>query len=694
MALNKDLGCKWNFQERRPASISQSREDSSFAPFINNKLRCLVREYIQNSMDAYSKLIPNPVVEVHFETGRLCYDDYPELIGSLRRRLVACSNHCKSYPNGKDPYQSKVEYLDEHKDSSIGYLKVSDYNTRGMSFIDDDDQTSPFRACVRESSASFKPDRSAGGSHGLGKTVGFVNSGINAVYYSTMDEDGNTYGEGIIKLCDHKLVLEDGSSMKYEATAFYDSCDGVRPDSGTDIPEIFRRTAVGTDAFVLGIEVSELDLTTMKQEIIRSFFKAIYENKLAVVVGGERIDKNNLEEKLVEYFNDEEYGAYDKLRTSEPWLRFNPRPYCLEVLKNKGVDENHIVLNTTVDFPDRFPSLGDATLLLWKSEDIKASGSRDSIVYMRDNSMVIEVRRGSNNKGYYGICICDGSGSESLRLLENVTHDKWDEAELRDLSKEEQKSAKDTLKALKGFIKACEEKVFPEEIDQEEDIHSLKRRRLGIDDRTNSDNDADSAWPTTNVTTGSKEGKSGESSVTILNTKAGGKKKRKSKGKQTDPLPPAVPGGKPGPYPPKPEDEVPNPEDMTEKKPSTPGVDDYGDEQGGRYEDITRGKHMQEIQLDGSCRRLIPLHDGEFACKIAIKVPKDYEGCKMVLSIQAVSGKIPLRLKRVSDGCKITGIYNNEISGFDLSQDSINVIKFTPVESIKNYSLIIEAYGY
>ena len=133
---------------------------------------------------------------------------------------------------------------------------------------------------------------------------------------------------------------------------------------------------------------------------------------------------------------------------------------------------------------------------------------------------------------------------------------------------------------------------------------------------------------------------------------------------------------------------------MTEKKPSTPGVDDYGDEQGGRYEDIPRGKHMQEIQLDGSCRRLIPLHDGEFACKIAIKVPKDYEGCKMVLSIQAVSGKIPLRLKRVSDGCKITGIYNNEISGFDLSQDSINVIKFTPVESIKNYSLIIEAYGY
>ena len=56
--MSKDLGGKWNFVERRRNSMGQSREDSSFAPFIAHKLRCLVREYIQNSMDAHSKMHP------------------------------------------------------------------------------------------------------------------------------------------------------------------------------------------------------------------------------------------------------------------------------------------------------------------------------------------------------------------------------------------------------------------------------------------------------------------------------------------------------------------------------------------------------------------------------------------------------------------------------------------------------------
>ena len=127
MEPSKELGCKWNFLTRRAASIGQSSEDSSFKPFINNKLRCLIREYIQNSMDAYSKRIPNPTVEVHFESGTMTCSEYPELIGSLLARLEACSEHCKSYPNSKNPYQSKVEYLTEHLDSTIGFLKVSDY---------------------------------------------------------------------------------------------------------------------------------------------------------------------------------------------------------------------------------------------------------------------------------------------------------------------------------------------------------------------------------------------------------------------------------------------------------------------------------------------------------------------------------------------------------------------------------------
>ena len=51
--MSKDLACKWNFIERNEASQEQGREDSSF-DYFKDKERCLVREYIQNSMDAYS----------------------------------------------------------------------------------------------------------------------------------------------------------------------------------------------------------------------------------------------------------------------------------------------------------------------------------------------------------------------------------------------------------------------------------------------------------------------------------------------------------------------------------------------------------------------------------------------------------------------------------------------------------------
>lgn len=80
--------------------------------------------------------------------------------------------------------------MKEREDGTIGYLKVSDYNTTGMEYVDDEDTPSAFDSCLHNSSASYKPNSHAGGSHGQGKVVGFVNSPINAVYYSTMIPNG------------------------------------------------------------------------------------------------------------------------------------------------------------------------------------------------------------------------------------------------------------------------------------------------------------------------------------------------------------------------------------------------------------------------------------------------------------------------------------------------------------------------
>ena len=693
--MSKDLGCKWNFVDRRRNSMGQSREDSSFAPFIGHKIRCLVREYIQNSMDAHSKLHPEGPVVVKFEFGELLCSDYPALILSLLSRLRACSEHNKRYKNGKDPYESKYEYLESHKDLTIGYLKVGDYNTRGMSYVDDDDSPSAFKACVRESSASYKEDDDAGGSHGLGKTVGFVNSELNAIYYSTRTENDQTYGEGVIKLSDHKLIDASGEAIHYEAIAFYDSEGGIRPNIGDRIPEAFQRTKPGTDVFVIGLERSEEDILKMKEETLRSFFKAIYEDKLAVEIDGEYFCAGNLVEKLNIYFSSEKFTDLDYVRTNTPEIEFNPRPYLLEALMNQKCDEDHLVIDSNEAFPERFKYLGHAVLYIWKNQRIKSEGSRDSVVYMRNNSMAIEVQRGRNNKGYYGIFVCDGVGSKYLRIMENVTHDKWDEDELRNVRKETKTLAIKTRREVKEFIAACEELVFPQEQDTEKEILSLKKHRLGTSSSKTEDKSEELLWPTTNIIKEEQAKKKGSSSVTILETKKGGKKKKKNSGKVVPPvvIPPPdfpdLPG--PGPIPPPGPDPEPKPEDPD--KPKLPTVDGAGTTSGESFEDNNKGKHMTEIKLDGRSRRLVPLHDGEYACKLVIRVPQDYESCRLILSVQGVSGQVPLELRRVSSGCRISGGEKNEIVGFDLYKDVVNEIRFTPVESLKNYSLIIKAYG-
>ena len=696
--------------------MNQGREDSSLSFFFANKLRCLVREYIQNSLDAHNPELVDEPVKVVFSFGSLECNQYQELICKLLERIKACSEMCRSVDNGKDPYREKYDYLNERINrNTIGFLKVSDYNTLGMPYDSDKFKPSKFKSCVRSSSFSFKDSEHAGGSHGLGKTVGFVNSGINAVYYSTRTTKGETFGEGVVKLCDHQFYDENGELQLYENVAFYDSYNGIRPDMGESIPDIFRRdnSESGTDAFVLGMENKEEDIKTMRKEILRSFFKAIAENKLWVDVCGEVFSTDNVGSKLEHYFQEE--GDLDGKRTRYPEVLFNPRPYFKEVLCNqKNGDEKHCVYETNDSSLGQFDTLGHAKLYVWKSETIRQANSRDSIVYMRDNNMVVEVKRGRNNKGYYAIFLCDGEGSKFLRRMENVTHDKWDREELRGESKEYQKKASKVLQEIESFVLACEKKMFPEDESEERTIASLRNRRVSVLGNNKQD-DEESIWPSTNVTDRVKETKAnGKSS--ILETLSGKRKKKKTKGKsvttETNMGPsvtPTNPGTQtppdidsPDPTPPEPEPPIPTPPTPEHPTPTPPlgipetpdstTVSGEGNSDGNTDEIEIKGVRMREIKLDGRSRHLIPLHDGEFACKLVLTVNREYENCRVELFVQGITGQTPLTLRNVSDGCRIGGMDNNEIFGFNLISGN-NTIKFTPVENVKNYTLIIKAYG-
>lgn len=703
--MSKDLGCRWNFLIRQKGEMKQGREDSSFSYFKDNEIHCLVREYIQNSMDFPET--DDSIVRVEFSFGELRCDDYPNLIQALIPRLAACSEACRKFQGGKDPYHTSYLFLKGREHGTLGYLKVSDYNTEGMYYVDDEDVGSPFDSCLHNASGSFKKNRRSGGSHGQGKTVGFVNSPINAVYYSTMTaKTHETFGEGVIRLCNHKLLDESGEAQYYQADAFYNK--GGSPNSGDDIPEIFRRDKPGTDAFVLGMEYSEDVEKQMKIALLRSFFPAIAHNHLVAIICGEEFKADNLEDKMREYFPEPRYGEFDLERSNQPQLVFNPRPYCFEIAMVDKHDENHIVY-TTDDFPGKYPLLEKASLSVWKDDRIRAAKSRDTILYMRDKEMIIEVQRYNSSKGYYGIFSCEGKGNEGLRDMENVTHDKWSESELKGFDPEDVSKAKKTKKEVKDFVTECLSLIFPEERDEEKEILSLRRRRLGaFGNRDANHVDEDLLWPSTNVSSSIQGSKPRQSDFAIMETLRGGKKKgKKATGTYIPPEPPVSPEKEDKPTPPvdppvdppvvppvDPPTDPPAPPVNPPDKPKEPSVDPSDGDSPGLYsEDKAKGKHMKEIRLDGRNKTLVPLHDGEYACKLIIKVPQDYYSCKLALNVQGVSGQIPLELKRVSDGCTINGPLSNEIVGFDLLAGKDNVIKFTPSDNVRIYSLVIKAYG-
>lgn len=689
--MEKDY--KWTFAPKHPLDMGQGSEDASFPQFEKYALRNLIREYTQNSLDAHDCESPNPV-KIVVSASSLSIDEFPNLTRELLPHLEAASKSCQRDNFSRDPYPPKIEAIKGWKDTgTIPILVFSDYNTVGMPYEDEIEtgKNSAFNACVRQSCASFKPENSAGGSHGLGKTVGFVNSNINAVVYSTVTKAGESFCEGVVKLCDHRV---NGQSFK--AHGFYDSEEGCRPGSGNAIPDEFQRSDPGTDAFVLGVELSEAQKIDMKRDLLRGFFMAILQGKLIADIIGEEFDQNNIIEKTEYYFNTTD-DIYDSIWKRDAGVYFSPRPYLIEAVAKAKQDDAHLVYTTNDVTPEKWSNFS-ATLYLWKNDELKTK-SRDTIIYMRDKLMTIEVRRSREHRGYLGVIVVD-LGSSELRKIEDVTHDNWDNAELRRLSASDKSAISSVQKQLKEFVTACVDKAFPDNGDEERSLQSLSSLDVNLSGNSLRKSTEDEAvWPTSNELGTVKDlHKKSSGGLVILET--GKSKKRKRKGQTSK----TTRGGNPTPE--KPEDPPTPPIPPTPSGSTTPSDDDipndpiekdeFEDENGNNENPVSDQPvaHFREIKLLPNAFKLIPLTDSEYTAKLIIRSPKDCFGCSLALYISALGKEkiIPLEIEKVSEGLSIAGNRKNEIRGFDLHKDGANIIYFTPVIKAINYSLVPKAY--
>lgn len=326
--------CKWYFASGMNYSVGPT--DAAGQNF-KGSWDSLIRECIQNSLDAV--LNKDKPVIIRLEFCRMPIKSYQNFF-NLRQHIKACLN---TFPTAKEQYAPMLHYFEEiysSSDAKISYLKISDFNTTGMSYERDDDSCN-FSAFVRGIGVHGGDSKAngRGGSYGLGKSTIYMMSPIRTMLVSTFTDKGQYVFEGVASLTTHNMDGEKLSNIGY-----YDNQDGMPITYKDAIPDRFLRNEEddgsilsGTDIYVMGRIEEDGDMDDIIKSVLTHYWLSIYKGKLIVELINTKkdkitLDKSNLNKNMLEKFPS---GVDNAKKT------LNPRPYYNCVV-NVGSDSNSV----------------------------------------------------------------------------------------------------------------------------------------------------------------------------------------------------------------------------------------------------------------------------------------------------------------------------------------------------------------
>lgn len=445
---------KWTFPGRSENGSDVGFNEPMTENFKKHKYASLVRESIQNSLDVVLDNTKPVKVEFSIQSMGRGIDTKPFF--DIKEHIKSCQDYFSHYDQANKIYGPMLRYLEQVDNEFNGrlyYIKVSDYNTTGMQFEQNNDNA--FYAFVRAAGVSYKKDASSGGSFGFGKAAYFYLSAIRTLIVSTTYKDGSCYFEGVSSLCTHRM-----NGKKVEAIGYYDCNNGLPVTEQNQILSRFRRSdedgkpISGTDINIMGIDLSEKSKEDIYQEmklaVLRNFWLAIYDNRLEVTIGDKTISKSNIASIIESTFEEDEDNKHT--------YYYNPRPY-FEAIKNVGTSNKYVKYEWIPDNDKNFqtsfvktatkrkPS-GKVELYLYKNKQ----GS-NRILYMREPRMLVERKKHSTSNGFFGVLVAHGGYiNEYLRLIENPAHNEWDTKIVSDKDYTTKTLIKQITEGYKNFV--------------------------------------------------------------------------------------------------------------------------------------------------------------------------------------------------------------------------------------------------
>lgn len=390
--------------------------------FKNQRLQGLVRETIQNSLDAKTESA-GPVI-VHFTLDELSdtqLGGLDELAGFFAAALEVEQN-----ANGRDFYKAASDRVSS---GVVRVLGVHDYNTTGLTGPTENLPSNPkngaWLALVKGSGVTHKTSTSALGSFGHGSRAPFAMSELRTIYYFTRVKvaDGNaeTRFQGKSILQSVPLLEVAGVDDWSVATGFFgrraqNRCEPLIDD---DIPSFFKERrpepqdsspSIGTSIYILepfGLTNQHRLWNEVKLAVVTNFYYAVATKKLIVRIGGDmQIDSSNI------------HKVFDEISETKTLDEIGPADITLDRLESAR----------TIRYSNMEDSMDIEGFgrVAWHLRFDDVSGRRVGIA--RGNGMLItrspeKLKRFSGTKPFdLFLCVEGVEGSEALRMLENPEH--------------------------------------------------------------------------------------------------------------------------------------------------------------------------------------------------------------------------------------------------------------------------------
>jgi hypothetical protein len=392
--------------------IQNGFNDGAMENFRGHVPYHVTREAIQNIIDA-AVIYP---VKAKFDLVNIKGSWVPEK-DQLENILSACKKYWPKDKKTQKFFSNALDLLT--RDRNIHTLKISDYNTSGLT------DRNYFKLMKIDGTAEKESDK--GGAFGLGKHAFFIASHFRTIFVSSVYENDKHIFQGRLKLVSFKMDGDVKQSCGYFGNPHLEPVRDLE-----SIPGRFSRDEQGTDIYILGFRWGDTWEKDIVKAVLNYYWNAILDNTLEVDVGDTEIRKNNLEHLLKKYFSEDEPD--DNKEDPNPW------PYYRAYTTPDKVNGKRL-------FKEILPTLREVELHILPGEIY-----RKKIACIRKTGMVIQKIDKRSAEAFAGVFMCKSDGNDILHDMENAAHNEWDMHNAMD-STMDKKLFPRAVKEMDEFIK-------------------------------------------------------------------------------------------------------------------------------------------------------------------------------------------------------------------------------------------------